>query len=135
MRTIETQLEIVARAARIWQVLTDFPRYPEWNPFIMEIEGVPEIGARLRVRIQPPGHSVVAARDRELRWVGHLFLPRIFDGEHSFLIENRGRNCRFQQSKRFSGVLVPIFGAGIFDPTQRGVEAMNSALKARTETA
>ena len=141
MRTIETQVEIAAPASRVWQVLTDFARYPEWNPFITEIEGIPEVGARLRVRIQPPGRRpmtfkptvLVAARDRELRWLGHLVLPRLFDGEHSFRMEERGRTCRFQQSEQFSGVLVPFFGAGIFDATQRGFEAMNSALKARAE--
>jgi hypothetical protein len=40
--------------------------------------------------------------------------------EHSFRIEDKGRKCRFQQSERFSGVLVPLFGAGIFEATQRG---------------
>jgi hypothetical protein len=83
---VRTQVRIAAPASRVWQVLTDFPRYPEWNPFITGIEGVPEAGARLRVRIQPPGRRsmtfkpavLVVVRDRELRWLGHLFLPHLF---------------------------------------------------------
>jgi hypothetical protein len=138
---VQTQVRIAAPASRVWQVLTDFPRYPEWNPFITEIEGVPEVGARLRVRIQPPGRKpmtfkptvLVVTRDRELRWLGRLYLPRLFDGEHSFRIEDKRRNCRFRQSERFSGVLVRLFGAGIFEATERGFEAMNSALKVRVE--
>jgi hypothetical protein len=141
MRLIDTQVEIAASTSRIWQVLLDFPRYREWNTFITEIEGVPEVGANLKVRIQPPGRSamsfkptvLVVARDRELRWLGHLFPPRLFDGEHSFRIEDRGRKSRFHQSERFSGVLVGFFGVGIFDATQRGFEAMNTALKVRAE--
>jgi hypothetical protein len=140
-RVVLTQVRIAAPASRVWQVLTDFPRYPEWNPFITEIEGLPEVGARLRVRIQPPGRRpmtfkptlLVVTRDRELRWLGHLFLPRLFDGEHSFRIEDKGRKSRFHQSERFSGVLVGFFGVGIFDATQRGFEAMNTALKVRAE--
>ena len=31
---IERQFEIDAPADLVWQVLTDFPRYAEWNPFL-----------------------------------------------------------------------------------------------------
>jgi hypothetical protein len=141
MRLIDTQVEIAASTSRIWQVLLDFPRYREWNPFITEIEGVPEVGAKLKVRIQPPGRSamsfkptvLVVARERELRWRGHLILPGLFDGEHAFRVEDRGRSRRFQQSERFSGILAPFVGAGIFEATQHGFDAMNVALKARAE--
>jgi hypothetical protein len=140
-RMLQTQVRIAAPASRVWQVLIDFPRYPEWNPFITEIEGVTEESARLRVRIQSPGRKpmtfkptvIVVTRDRELRWLGHLYLPGLFDGEHSFRIEDKRRNCRFHQSERFSGVLVRLFGAGVFEATERGFEAMNSALKVRVE--
>jgi hypothetical protein len=141
MRLIDTQVEIAAPISRIWRVLWDFPRYPEWNPFITKIEGVPVFGARLRVRIQPPGRRpmtfkpivLVAEADRELRWVGNLMLPGLFDGEHSLRVVDEGRTCRFQQSERFSGVLAPLFSGGMFDATQRGFEAMNAALKVRAE--
>jgi hypothetical protein len=141
MRTIETQIDIQASASRLWSVLTDFGAYPSWNPFITEITGTPELGAVLRVRIHPPGRKpmtfrpivIVAARDRELRWLGRLWVAGLFDGEHSFRIEDKGRACRFYQSERFFGVLVPFFGADLFDATQRGFEAMNAALKARAE--
>jgi hypothetical protein len=141
MRLIDTQVDVAAPISRIWQVLLDFPRYPEWNPFITKIEGVPVFGARLRVRIQPPGRRpmtfkptvLVTEADRELRWVGHLMLPGLLNGEHSFRIEDTGRTRRFHQSERFSGVLLPLFGEGIFDATQRGFEAMNVALRARAE--
>jgi hypothetical protein len=58
----------------------------------------------------------------------------VFDGEHRLQIEDRGKTCRFFQSKRFSGLLVPLFGAGMFDATRRGFEAMNTALKKQAET-
>jgi hypothetical protein len=37
---------------------------------------------------------------RELRWLGHLFVPGIFDGEHYFLLEPMEKNrTRFTQAK------------------------------------
>ena len=34
----------------VWAVLMDFSKYPEWNPFILSIEGPAEVGAKLNVR-------------------------------------------------------------------------------------
>lgn len=73
--------------------------------------------------------------ERELRWRGHLGLPGIFDGEHSFRLEpmvNGG--TRFTQAERFRGVLVRLFG-GTIEKTRLGFEEMNQALKQRAEAA
>ena len=140
MRLIDTNVEIAAPPLRVWDVLTDFARFPEWNPFIVRIEGRPEPGARLRVEIKPPGRSamafsptVLAARaGKELRWRGRLLLPGVFDGEHAFELAERGDTCIFRQSERFTGLLVPLLG-GALAATGRGFEAMNAALKKRVE--
>ncbi len=47
MRLIETATDIQAPAARIWSILTDFPAYPAWNPFITAAAGELRPGARL----------------------------------------------------------------------------------------
>ncbi len=98
MHQITTEIEINAPASRVWTILTDFARYPEWNTFIRKLEGQPIVGNRLRALIQPPGLKAMTFRpvvlkaepERELRWLGRLFLPRLFDGEHSFAIEPLG---------------------------------------------
>jgi hypothetical protein len=141
MRQLLTTIEIEAPAERLWAVLIDFAAYPEWNPFIRRIEGAPHEGARLKVRIQPPGGQAMtfkptvlrAEANRELRWLGRLVLPGLFDGEHLLRIEplSDGRT-RFVQAERFTGVLVRPF-AGVLDKTEAGFEQMNAALKARVE--
>jgi hypothetical protein len=141
MRELHTSIEIDSTPERVWEILTDFPSYPGWNPFIRSVIGEPVPDAELRVRIQPPGRRamsfrpkvLVAEPQRELRWLGHLLVPRVFDGEHSFQIEqsDAGR-VRFVQAERFTGALVPLFGRTL-EPTRRGFEAMNEALKRRAE--
>ena len=99
MRCIATVVEIDAPAIAIWRVLADFAAYPEWNPFIRRLEGEPVAGARIRVTVEPPGrkpmafHAIVRAAEpgRELRWLGRVLIPRIFDGEHAFIIDIGGK--------------------------------------------
>ena len=143
MKELRSDIEISAPAERVWQILTDFAAYPDWNPFIPRLAGAAEVGARLEVRITPPDSrgmtfrpTVLAAEpNRELRWLGRLVMPGLFDGEHSFRLEQRGPDrVQFIQGERFSGLLVPVFG-GMLRKTERGFEAMNQALKARAEQA
>ena len=142
-RTISHTIEIDASPETVWRELADTHSYAEWNPFIRSLEGEFEEGARLRVRIEPPDGrpmtfrpTVRAARPgRELRWLGHLLVRGLFDGEHSFEIEPLGAGrSRFTQAERFSGLLVRPLGGGLAK-TERGFEAMNRALKARVESA
>ena len=143
MRELSKTIEIDATPERVWAVLADFDAYGEWNPFIRRISGAPERGSRLEVRIEPPGGRAMtfkptvreAEPGRELRWLGRLLLPGIFDGEHSFRIEPVGvSRVRFVQAERFTGALVPLLGKGL-ERTERGFADMNEALKRRVEAA
>jgi hypothetical protein len=141
VQVLHSEIEIDAPPERVWRVLTAFDAYPEWNPFIRSIEGDPEVGSRLRVRIEPPGSrgmtfkpTVQAAEPaRELRWLGRLFVPGLMDGEHRLALEPLdGGRSRFIQSERFSGVLVGLLGR-MLAATEQGFKQMNEALKRRAE--
>jgi hypothetical protein len=125
----------------VWAVITDFAAYPEWNPFIRRIMGELREGARLEVRIEPPQARATTFKptvrsvepNRELRWLGRLLVPGIFDGEHSLRIEPLGSNSsRFVQSEHFSGILVGL-AKGTLQKTDTGFKQMNAALKQRVE--
>ena len=142
MQELRTDIEINAPAERVWQVLTDFPSLPEWNPFMRSAEGNIAEGPRLKIRLQPPGGMgmtikltvLKAEPNRELRWRGHLLMSGLFDGEHFFTIESVGEGrVRFVQGEDFRGVLVPLMWPMLRKSTRRGFEEMNQALKARAE--
>jgi len=142
MKEILTAVDIEAAPETVWQVLTDFSAFPSWNPFIVRITGEPRQGSRLEVRIQPPGARAWTFRpritayepNRELRWIGRLVIPGLFDGEHGLIIEPRTpRSVRFIQRELFSGVLVPFMWNQVEQKTRRGFEDMNRALKTRAE--
>ena len=141
-KTLTRTITIDAQAEEVWETLTDFSRYAEWNPFVTSARGEPAEGARLTLRIEPPGGKamtfrprvLVARSDRELRWLGRLGPPGVFDGEHWFRIDEEGeRSVRVTQGEHFRGLLVPLFSGSLDRNTARGFEAMNRALKERVE--
>ncbi|MUL34829.1 SRPBCC domain-containing protein [Gloeocapsopsis dulcis] len=142
MKQLTTNIEINASASKVWNILTNFDEYPQWNPFIRAVSGEVKQGARLEVQLQPPGGGMmtfrptvlVAEPEREFRWLGQLLLPGIFNGEHYFQIEPLGSDCiRFIHSEVFSGLLVPFLAKSLDTNTKSGFEKMNQALKARAE--
>ncbi|MEU9867154.1 SRPBCC domain-containing protein [Actinomadura sp. NPDC048021] len=140
---LSADIEINASAAQVWQVLTDFRSYPEWNPFILSAVGEPRKGAKLvnklagtdggkgmtfkpTVLVADPGH--------ELRWIGRFGVPGVVDGEHYFLIQETGPGrVKLTQGENFTGFLVPFAGSAI--DVQDNFAAMNAALKQRVEAA
>ena len=69
-----------------------------------------------------------------MRWVGHLLVPGLFDGEHTLAIHPLEENrVRFVQHEVFKGVLVRLLARSLDTNTLRGFEQMNEALKERAE--
>lgn len=142
MKELRSEIEIDSSAERVWHVLTNFAAFPQWNPFIRKASGDIQVGASLEVRIQPSGARGATFRPkvlkvepkRQLRWVGHLRIPGLFDGEHIFTIEQLTPNrVRFVQRENFTGLFVPFLSRSLDRDTKRGFEEMNQALKSQAE--
>ncbi len=143
MRELNTETEIKALPEKIWDILMDFDKYPEWNPFIKEIEGNMEVGHRLKALIAAPGGKAMTFKpkvlkvepNREFRWLGHLLFPGVFDGEHIFQIEPTANGTvRFIHREKLGGLLVPMFWKKLDKDTRAGFNQMNEALKKRAES-
>ena len=139
MREISRELEIEATADEVWAVLTDTASYPSWNPFVRRITGELRTGERIEVRLEPEDWNGIDMRPkvmacdapRKLRWLGHLFMPGIFDGEHIFTIEEAGPDrVRLAQAERFSGLLVFLMRKKLTNEggLARSFAAMNEAV-------
>ncbi|MCC6460693.1 MAG: SRPBCC domain-containing protein [Saprospiraceae bacterium] len=141
MKSIRTEITIQAPASTVWAILMNFEQYPNWNPF-MTIKGEPRLGSRLENAItlagQPPqvfkpviielspGHS--------FRWLGHLWVKGLFDGEHYFELEPIGpQQTRLVHGEHFGGLLRGLILRLIAEKTVQGFENMNAALKALAE--
>jgi len=141
---LKTELIILAPAQRIWDILLDFKRYPEWNPFIVSAEGDPQLGSAIKVCLALPEDGsthtirpiITACEARErLAWRGQLGFPWLFSGHHFFELHPQAdSSTRFVQGEDFTGVLTK-FLSRTFTLTGRGFVYMNQALKKRSESA
>jgi hypothetical protein len=142
MKELYAEIEIEASPEQVWQLLTDFSRLPEWNPFMQQARGKLVLGEKIEVQLQPPGGPGATIKptllkvepNRELRWLGHLVIPGLFDGEHIFTIEPLDEaRVKFVQREEFTGILASLMLRLIGENTRRGFEQMNQALKATVE--
>lgn len=144
MKELLSPIQIDASPSRVWQVLTDFAAYPEWNPFVVEADGEAALGARLHIRVKPFGLRAavplfcrisVLRPERELRWVGSMLIPGLFSAEHYFKIEPIDeRRIRFINGERFNGILVGAMSGVLDDRIGPLYREMNMALKSRAES-
>jgi hypothetical protein len=140
--TISTTVDIDAPKPLVWDVLTNFAAYREWNPS-MKIEGTAQVGAKLSVHMGASGGrgmafkpTVLAATpDDELRWLGKLAFGGIVDGEHFFILDaNADGTTHLTHGERYSGALVALAKPFLKKEKNRaGYESFNQALKQRVE--
>ncbi len=136
-KIIKTEIRIKASPKKVWSVLTDFEKYPDWNPFILSLTGEMVIGQNIKIVLPDMKFKptlLVFEKNKELRWIGKLLFKGLFDGEHSFIIEdNKDGTVTFRHEEIFNGILVGPFAKKLDNDTREGFEAMNEALKKRVE--
>lgn len=136
---LRTEVQIDGTPQEVWDVLSDFGSYGDWNPGMEDVQGEATVGSRLTIRFVNGGRTMtikpvllVAEPDRELRWLGRLFVPWVFDGEHRFEIHQSGPGrVTFVQGERFKGVLVPFVRKLIEVDTASTFVKVNEALARR----
>jgi hypothetical protein len=135
--SIETSVDIDATPQQVWATLVDFESYKEWNPTLIGMSGEVKEGARLSYRSASESLSPIVSKvevNRELRWETHRGIVGVFDGEHSFTLEELpGGRTRFTQSEQFRGVAVLFVTETLHTRTAPSFHVMNGALRDRVE--
>lgn len=140
---IDHESEIEAPADVVWQVLTDFAAYGEWNPFVVSAESALEVGAPMdmRVRVLP----FLPQRQRE--WVtevepGRGFCYGLAPTRGAALRSRRchrvtpldeGR-CLYESRFAIEGWLSVVVAALLGRQLRRGFAEMFAAVKIRAES-
>ncbi|WP_226016602.1 SRPBCC domain-containing protein [Novosphingobium sp. FKTRR1] len=142
--TVSQTVEIAAPARVVWQVLTDMPRYNEWNPFCVRAESTLELGAAVNMTLMNyavPGSLVPNCEficaiepERLISWemVHSDFWP--YPARRDQVIEATGpASCRYFSTDAFLGANgIHVFRfAGPW--VKRAFDDSAHALKARSE--
>jgi hypothetical protein len=141
-KEIKTEIIINGTKEKVWQVLADFATYPSWNPFIVQIEGQMIKGTRLKNTLLNGGKKyqfkpiLIAVEPGEsFSWLGSLFFKGLFDGLHTFKLEDAGNGqVKLIHSESFSGLLSSYILKKIGTDTRNNFVKMNQALKDRVES-
>jgi hypothetical protein len=138
MREIHTEIVVDAPPSVVWEVLTDFGSYREWNPQIVEARGTARPGERVHLRVRAKGRTrsipvtvTEATPERTLSWVGRVPVPWVFEGRHTFELEAVEGGTHLVNRERSSGLLVPFV---VPTDAEADYETMNEALKRRAES-
>ena len=142
MAVYRTAFPIEASAEAVWDVLTDFGSYSEWNPSLPSISGELRAGSTVALTLGMPGRpspKVKAtlgdvAPGRRLTWHGNAGADWLFAGDREFLIDRQpDGTVRVTHTEDVHGALFPLFRAVMGSAIQRSHDAFNVALKERAE--
>ena len=135
-------VEIEAPIERAWDILTDFERYGEWNPFTPSVATDFEIGSRVDLyvrmgpwRLKQVERIEVVEPPHVIAWgttMGHRFLISALREQRLEAI-GEGR-CRYRTSDDFAGLLIPLVMLLFGGFVRRGLNDVARGLKARAET-
>jgi hypothetical protein len=130
---INTSVIIKANRSTVWNVLTRFEDYPKWNPFIKSIKGEIEVGKKFQAEIDTMKFkptTLVYNENKEFTWLGRFIFPGIFDGRHSFILQdnNDGSTTLFQKES-FNGVFVGFMKKKLDNDILDKFNLMNKKLK------
>jgi hypothetical protein len=145
MYEIETSLDINAPRERVWDVLTAFREWDEWNPIITRMRATLSPGTPLSFIIAVGGRElkikaqmVKVEHGKELRWRGppSWLVGRVLRGEHYLAVESSGASkSRLVHGEQFAGVSLPMFWGKLRSELELAYSRMNRAIKARAESA
>ena len=141
MKENRNEIEIQSTSEKVWEVLTDFDKYPEWNPLLCRAEGKLIIGEKVNLTAKSASSEMnllctvlTVEPDRQFSWKFHVGLPILFRGEHIFKIEPIDEHrVRFIDREIFHGLLVPLQAKNLETNAKPAMIAMGKALKERVE--
>lgn len=124
MRSYGSTVTIGATPEKIWKILTNAPKWPEWEPGVTRVEGKIAPGEKLTVytKLSPDRAFPVTVSqfipNQKMVWSSGMPLG-LFKGERSFTLTPKGSGkTEVVTREEFSGLLLPLIGRSIPDLTE-----------------
>ena len=129
------EIEVGAPPEVVWEILTNFDRWPDWNPEVksMSYEGALAPGAMFRWKAGPGTIvSTVEEVDRPtyIRWRGRTLS---ISALHEWWFEERDSGTHVETEESFSGFLVRLVRGTLQKQLDRALEEGLGHLKREAE--
>lgn len=138
-RRVRTSTFLPHPPEEVWRVLADFAAFPEWNPLVLKVEGLPGPGTKLWITIARPDKPGSVGRmkvrieawepPRALAWRGKIW--PFFDGLHWFRLTPDGPGTRLDHGEDMGGLYPLLLGERRIAGFAPHYEAVNRALGRR----
>jgi uncharacterized protein YndB with AHSA1/START domain len=129
------EVEIAAPREVVWEVLTGFEQWPDWNPDVksMSLEGPVAPGSEFRWKAGPG--TIVSTLEqvdppRYLRWRGRTLSIKAV---HEWHFEPSNGGTRVETEESFSGLLARLFRGPLQKTLDRSTESGLEHLKRESE--
>lgn len=127
---------IAAPAEKVWKVLVDAHRWPEWDPHVERVDGEAILGGKIRMHTDLSSTTIPVevaefVPPRRMVWRGGLPFG-LMTGTRTFSLGEADGVTTFELHEVFTGPLVGILGRFMPD-LQPSFEAHVEGLRARIE--
>jgi len=139
MKEYQTEIIMNASIDQVWDVLTDFPAYPQWNPLIGWLKGNFITKGQIEIFVKPLNRSFQATLKKvqkyeEFTWVGVQIAPWIISGEHYYRLEKKDEtSTRLIHGECFRGLGSLFISKAMLETMENSFRQHNQLLKERVE--
>ena len=92
---INEKIEIDASKEEVWNTIIDFDNYAQWNSQLAYLGGAVEPNGKLHLKLSAEGTDPYEFKpdisyweeNTKFAWIAITGVPRVFDGEHFFELE------------------------------------------------
>ncbi len=139
---IEHSREIAAPVTLVWEVITDLPSYPAWNPFVVACQSTLAVGAPISMRVRVFPFWAQPQRERIFEHApGQLLCYGVRGMPLGSLVSRRCHEVRALEGQRtlyesrfeLGGWLAPLVRFLLGRRLARGFQAMTEAIGQRAE--
>jgi hypothetical protein len=140
---IEEKVQINAPVGQVWSTIIDFDSYSEWNSQIEYLGGEVKPNGQLHLKLSVEGADAYEFKpnishwkeNKKFAWIGRTGIPRVFDGEHFFELEQINDSTTLVSNREeYRGVMSLIMKTlPMMKTAPVGFQKMNKELKEYVE--
>ena len=133
---MHAEIVIDAPPEKVWAVLVDTEKYPEWNPVFVKVDGELGPDAKVTNHVVQPGKEPVEMGSTVRAWnPGNELnqgggVPGLLTFDHRYTLRPEGDDTRVIQHEVDQGFYMYLWDSSWVEPAYARV---NEALKARVE--
>jgi len=142
MKKIKTEIEINAPVDKVWEVISNFNEWKEWNPIISNATGEAKLGTKLNIAMSDKeGKSsqkyqpVIIKLDEQksFHWRAKMVSGHLFTNDKIVELKETETGTLVVHAETFSGLLTPLFWSKLNTGVAPMLDKMNKALKQKVE--